>query len=229
MLFAPGHPWFVDALECAAVRRRDRVLALFADTAQVAALAQLVGKEGAVTVVQPDLAIAEELAALGLGNVEVLGNAIRGVERFGSFDALVCAPTANPDLPLGAYGELPRKNLRPGGRFALDLPAPRMLPQFVDAATALGWPAERLGKLAGPADDALADVLRNAGLRRVRSLLGSHLVHAPSPADFLDGFAAALALAASERADLEQALVRAAGTVGAAEFLVHRSRVEAQR
>jgi hypothetical protein len=54
-------------------------------------------------------------------------------------------------------------------------------------------------------------------------------VHAPSPADFLDGFAAALALAAGERADLEQALVRAAGTVGAAEFLVHRSRVEAQR
>lgn len=229
MLFAPGHPWFVDALECAAVRRRDRVLALFADTAQVAALAQLVGKEGAVTVVQPNLAVAEELAALSLPNVEVLANAIRGVERFGSFDALVCAPTNNPDLPLGAYGELPRKNLRPGGRLALDLPAPRMLPQVLDAAAALGWPRERLGALSGPADDALADVLRNAGLRRVRSLLGSHLVHAPSPADFLAGFAAGIPCPPTERADLVQALVRAMGTVGAAEFLVHRSRVEAQR
>lgn len=229
MLFAPGQPWFADALELAQLRRQDRVLALFADTQQCGALAQLVGKDGKVTVVQPELAIAEEVAALDLANVEVLGNRLVGTERFGSFDALVCAPLADPRLPLGAYAELPRRNLRPGGRFAIDLPAPRMLPQVLQAAAELGWPDTRLAGLAGPADDALADALRNAGLRRVRCLLGSHLIHVPSAPDFVDLLAPALGLASSERRDLDDALRRQMGTSGAVEFLVHRTRLEGLR
>jgi hypothetical protein len=229
MLFAPGQPWFADALELAQLRRQDRVLALFADTQQTGALAQLVGKDGKVTIVQPDLAIAEEVAALGLGNVEVLGNRVVGTERFGSFDALVCAPLADPHLPLGAYAELPRRNLRPGGRLAIDLPAPRMLPQVQKAAGELGWPESRLANFAGPADDVLADALRNAGLRRVRGLLGSHLIHVPSAPDFVDLLAPALGLSAAERLELDDALRRQAGTAGAAEFLVHRTRLEGLR
>lgn len=229
MLFAPGQPWFADALELAQLRRQDRVLALFANTAQSGALAQLVGKDGTVTIVQPDLAIAEEVAALGLANVEVLGNRLVGTERFGTFDALLCAPLGNPHLPLGAYAELPRRNLRPGGRFAIDLPAPRMLPQVLQAASDLGWPATRLANLAGPADDVLADALRNAGLRRVRGLLGSHLIHVPSVPDFVDLWAPALGLSDAERQDLDDALRRIVGTAGAAEFLVHRTRLEGLR
>src|SRR5690606_9313468 len=104
------------------LRQKDRVLAIHTDPRQVRALATLVGKGGALTVVQPDRTIAESLAELNLPHVEILANVLVGTERFGSFDALLCATTLCPDLPIGAYGELPRRNLRPGGRLAIDLP-----------------------------------------------------------------------------------------------------------
>lgn len=229
MTFVPGQPWFQDAVDLLDLRRQDRVLAIHTEPRQVRALATLVGKGGVLTVVQPDRNIAEAIAELGLPHVEIFAHQLCGTERFGAFDALLCAVTTRPTLPLGAYGELPRRNLRPGGRLAIDLPAPDMLPQLRQAATTLGWSENRLQCLCGPGDDELSDVLRNAGLRRVQSLLGSHLLHVESPHDLVDLVATAMGLSNSERDALGQQLVREAGSTGAVEILAHRTRLQALR
>ncbi len=229
MTFVPGQPWFQDAVDLLDLRRQDRVLAIHTDSRQVRALATLVGKNGALTVVQPDRAVAEEIAELGLPHVEIFAHQLTGTERFGAFDALLCAVTTRPDLPLGAYGELPRRNLRPGGRLAIDLPAPDMLPLLRAAALESGMAEARLLCLSGPGDDALSDVLRNAGLRRVQSLLGSHLLHLESPHELVDLVAGPLGLTDAERADLGAALVRSTGSTAAVEVLAHRTRLQALR
>ncbi len=229
MTLAAKQPWFQDAVDVLDLRRQDRVLVVHPDPKQARALSSVVGKAGALTIVQPDRAMAQAIAELDLPHVEIFAHVLNGDERFGSFDALLCAPLTDLALALGAYGELPRRNLRPGGRLAFDLPAPDMLPAASAAAKSLGWAPDRLRPLSGPADDALADVLRNAGLRRVQGLLGTHLLHLESPFELVDLVAEALHLDAAGRGELGDALVRQLGSTGAVETLVHRTRLQALR
>jgi SAM-dependent methyltransferase len=225
----PGQPWFHAALQLLDLRREDRVLAMHADPEQVRNLAGLIGKGGELTVLQPDRSLAEAIAALELPQVEVLAHATSGDERFGSFDAMLVAPRTQPDWMKGAYAELPRRNLRPGGRLVLDLPAPDMVPPLLAACRELGLHDAALAPLCGLRDDELADILRNAGLRRVQALLGSHLIHLESPFDLADAWGKTLQLTEAQVVELGQGLVRRLGSTDACDVLVHRTRVQALR
>jgi hypothetical protein len=224
-----AQPWFEAAVQLLDLRRQDRVLVLHAEPQQVRSLAACVGSRGEVTAVQPDRESAETIAAFELPQVEVMAHTTRGDESFGSFDALLAVPRADPGWAKGAYADLPHHNLRPGGRLVLDLPGPDMVPDLHAVGRELGWSSKRLSPLRGYSDDQLAEVLRNAGLRAVQTLLGSHLLHLDSPYDLVDAFADALAATETQRTDLGQALVRRFGTTGAVDALVHRTRLVARR
>ena len=76
---------------------------------------------------------------------------------------------------------------------------------------------------------ALAEALTAAGLRDVQRELASDLLRADCPGDAVAAFARPLALDDAAAADLAAGLVRAQGTTGPIELLVHRTRVRARR
>jgi hypothetical protein len=228
MVLSDPEPWMSAAIALLDVRRQDRLLACDVPVERARGLAALVGKDGSLTVVC-DPASAEQLAALALPQVHVLAHRLTGDERFGTFDAVLVARTSGPLLPLGAYPELARRNLRPGGRLVLDLPGHGMVPDLATAWRDLGWDQDRLAPLRGVADDELADALRNAGLRNVHAVLGAHLMHASTPGDVVQAFAASLALDDDEQLQLTHGLVRVRGGTGPIDLLVHRTRVSALR
>lgn len=225
-----GLPWFAAAMAQLELRPRERVLLHSGGhEAQVRAVASAVGRSGKVVVVEPRRAIAEAIAALDLPQLEVLALATDGSEHFGTFDAVLCAPTVLPDWPPGAFGELPRSNLRPGGRIVIDLPGPDMVPDVTAVASIVNLAPDRLRLLRGPGDDRLSEVLRNAGLRRVHPLLGSHLLALESPFDLAEFLGPLLQLPAATVTELGTALAHRLHTHAACEVLVHRSRVQAMR
>lgn len=229
MAQAGEQPWFHAAVRLLDVRRQDRVLAVHVDLGQARDLAALVGSRGQLLLVLRDRDDGEQLAALGLPQVQVLVHALAGDERFGRFDALLVGPTTGPLLPLGAFADLARDNLRPGGRFVVDVPGADMVPELRTAANDLGWADERLAPLCGIADDHLVESLRNAGLRNVHGVLGAHLLRVASPAELVALFAPALGLDDDAAIDLAHALVRRNGGTGGMDALVHRTRVQGLR
>ncbi len=228
MTLRDPEPWLPAAIALLDVRRQDRLLACGVGVEHARALAALVGREGEMVAVC-DGADAEQLASLDLPQVQVLAHSLSGSERFGTFDALLAVSANGPTLPLGAYPELARSNLRPGGRLVIDVPGPTMVPELAAAWLDLGWDRDRLAPLCGIGDDTLADALRHAGLRNVHSVLGSHLVHAATPADLVQAYADALALADDEQHELAHALVRRQGSTDGIDALVHRTRLSALR
>lgn len=222
-------PWFAAALALLDLRRQDRLLAIDVAAEHARPLATLVGSRGELVLVLRDRQQAEGIAALALPQVTVLAHALTGDERFGTFDAMLLAPDTGPLLPLGCYPDLARSNLRPGGRFVVDLPGPDMVPDLRAAALDLRWPEARLEALRGIADDALAESLRNAGLREVSGVLGAHLVQVTTPGDLVGAFGDALDLGEDERLQLTHALVRRRGTTGPIDALVHRTRLLGRR
>lgn len=226
---ADGRPWFHAAVQLLDLRAKDRVLALASTDHEAQALARLVGGRGAVTIVYADRHTAEAVADHVPAHVEVAVRLLDGDERFGSFDALLAAPTHGPLPRPIALGRLARHNLRPGGRCVVDVPAPEMLPELAGAALELGWPDGDLIHLRGIADDELAAAMQEAGLRGVHSLLATHLLHLGSPMDLVDLFAAALPVSPDQRIELAHAITRRRGSPAELDALVHRSRLQAQR
>lgn len=222
-------PWIAAAIALLDVRRQDRLLAIEPGLAQVRALAASVGNGGHLTLVLRDRAEAERTAELGLPQVTVLAHPTSGGERFGTFDALLLTPTCGPLLAPGAYADLAKRNLRPGGRFVVDVPGPDMVPDLCAAAHELRWPDARCAVLRGLADDQLAEVLRNAGLREVTGVLGAHLLSLGTPGDLTFAFAEAMGLTEPERLELTHALVRRRSGTGPCDVLVHRTRLLGRR
>ena len=228
MALTDPEPWLPAAIALLDVRRQDRLLACDVGAERARALAALVGKDGEMVVVDDTMA-AERLAAFDLPQVHALAHRLTGDEHFGTFDAMLITRPTGPLLPLGAYPELARRNLRPGGRLVIDLPGATMVPDLDAAWQSLGWDPERLQPLCGIADDVLAEALRNAGLRSVHSVLGAHLLHASTPDDVVEAFASALQIDDREQRELTHALVRTKGGHGPLDLLAHRTRLSALR
>jgi len=220
-----GHPWFHRAAARLALRRRDRVLAIDPTVDEVLALRSMVGDQGEMTLLLRDDEAAEQLAEHDWPQVRVLAHTVDGGETFGTFDALLVAPTTGPLLPCEGYAELSRNNLRPGGRFVIDLPGPDMLPDVRAAWLTLGRDEEQLRLLSGPSDVELAEALRAAGLRNVEAALASHLLHAASPADLVAPFGDVLGLDDDDANDLARAIVSDRKDPGPLDALVHRTQV----
>ncbi|MFT4843750.1 MAG: hypothetical protein ACI8UD_004105 [Planctomycetota bacterium] len=229
MQFELGRPWFDSALERLEVRRGNRLLAIDPSVQEVAALRSVVGSSGELTLVMQDRQLAEQLAENQWPLVTVLAHETTGGEIFGTHDSMLIAPRTGPLLPVEAYAKLASKNLRPGGRFVVDLPADDMVPDIRAAWHELSWDEERLQPLQGVSDVDLTEAMRAEGLRSVESALGSHLLHAPAPAELAAGFAEVLGLNDDEITELGHAIVRLRQGDGPIDALVHRTQVSGQR
>lgn len=223
-------PWFPRALTALDLRPRDRVLLAFPGSAlAVGTVVTSIGKDGRLAVLEPSRMLAEAIARQ-FPMAEVM--ATDEIEqRYGAWDAVLAMPLHGPLPPPAAFGQLLQNNLRPGGRFALDLPAPSMLPALLAAArTALPRVANQLETVfAGPETAELLAATKACGMRRAEALLGSHLLALSSPLDLLDLAGEAVALSDEERMGLGDALLRALGTTGACEALAHRSAIAGSR
>lgn len=223
-------PWFPRALTALDLRLRDRVLLAHpGSTLAVRTVLQTIGKDGRLVVLEPVRKLAEAIAR-ELPTVEVIATAELD-QRYGAFDAVLAIPLHGPLPPTAILGQLLQNNLRPGGRFALDLPAPTMLPAL-SAAARLAAPAAALrldAAFAGPATEDLLSAAKTCGMRRAEALLGGHLLTLSSPLELLDLAGSAVELAEDERMSLGDALLRALGTTGACEALAHRSAVAGSR
>ena len=222
-------PWQSAAIGLLDVRRNDRLCACGIDVGVARELAAKVGRDGELTAVLHDPLAARALAALDLPQVTVLAHTLTGEERFGTFDALLVVPRHGPVPPAGALCDLARANLRPGGRVVFDLPGVRMVPDLLAALPMAGLDPERGAAWCGLADDALAETLRNGGLRNVHAVLGAHLMHADSPGDLVTQLTHGLDLGCDDVLQLTHALVRQKGGTGPLDVLVHRTRVLALR
>lgn len=223
-------PWFARAVQAIDLRRKDRLLLVLPGSVAAAkAVRPLVGSQGAITVLEPQRKVAEAIAAQ-VEAVDVLALEPTPDERFGAFDAVLAAPFAGPLPEVAVWGGLLAHNLRPGGRFVVDLPAPDPLPDATAAAAALDPKlAAQLQALAGPPLDELTAVLQQAGMRRVEPLLGTHLLQLSSPLDLVDLVATACRLADEERSALLDALTRRLQSTAACETLLHRTALAGMR
>jgi hypothetical protein len=229
MEVALAQPWFDSALERLEVRRGNRLLAIDPSIAEVTALRSLVGNAGELTLVMLDRQIAEQIAEHQWERVTVLAHATTGDETFGTHDSMLVVPRTGPLLPTECYPRLARNNLRPGGRFLIDLPGEDMLPDVRKAWESLGWDEERLQPLLGANDIELTEAANTAGLRSVHAALGSHLLHADSATDLAAAFATPLGLSDDEITELGHEIVSKRQQDGPIDALVHRSQVAGQR
>ncbi|MBK8099803.1 MAG: hypothetical protein IPK26_22085 [Planctomycetes bacterium] len=221
-------PWFHAALELLDLRRHERVLAIGCMAPQLRAIARLIGERGELTAIEPDRTRAEQLAGEPIPGLAVVA-ASPGADRFGSFDALLACPLVTPAWPWSELPAAAHNNLRPGGRFAIDVPAPDMIPVLRTAWAKTGRPPLQPDPLAGIADDRLAHELRAGGLRRVDTVLGTHLLTLESPFDLVELWTPALRLDDRTAAELGRALASELHSTGACDLLVHRTRVHGIR
>jgi SAM-dependent methyltransferase len=217
-----------DALEQLDLRRDDRCLVLTCPTrAHVAAVSRIVGRAARIVVVEPDRELAELASEERHEALDVLAFAPSGSERIGTFDAVLACPMSTMGWPLARWASLIVGNLRPGGRFVVDLPAENFCEPLSRAWAAAGGNGAALAAWSGPRESRLADLLREAGLRSVTAHMGTHLVRLESP--YVLARLLPPEIPAKARADLERSLVAALKCTGAVDVVLHRSRVHGQR
>lgn len=222
-------PWLEEDLEHLDLRRDDRCLLLSCPTpAHVAAVSQAVGRDARIVVVERRRARAEAAAELPHPALEVVHlDDAAGDEHFGTFDALLACPLTTLGWGLPVWTGLTRNNLRPGGRFVLDLPAETFCPTLRQACEQLDLPAEILARFCGPDEAELAAALRAAGMRNVEAAVGTHLLKLDSPLDLMRALRATGAEAPWD--DLGRVLIEMLRSNREVEVLCHRSRVHGQR
>jgi len=223
------HPWFRQAVERLEPRERDRLLLVTSHLPEYArSLAQLVGSEGMVRVVEPIRHLAEEIAALDLPQLEILSTNPGAEDRFGIHDGLLGCPFTMPLWPLSNWAELAVHNLRPGGRFVIDLPGEALAEPIALAWEEIGGDPDALRQLQGVSERELAASLRQRGLRQVEAAMATHLLRIDSPAalaeELCDGIGDR-----SRLDDLTVALTRRLRTARDAEIIVRRTRVHGIR
>ncbi len=223
-------PWLPRALQVLDVRRGDRLLLVAPGDVEIArAVADVLGSKGTLTVVEPRRGVAEAIANR-LEGAEVLATT-PAIESYGSFDGVLATPLVTAAIPASTWAGLVARNLRPGGRFAVDLPAPAPLPEVTAAAADSGLPfATRLAEqLSGVEPEELFTALHDRGLRRVEPLLGTHLLAFDSPYDAVDFVGVGARLDDDERLHLGEAIARRLRSTTKVEIVAHRAAAAGMR
>lgn len=218
-------PWLPRALQVLDLRRTDRLLLVLPGSPEVtAAVAHVLGSKGELTVLEPRRLVAEAIA-LALPAAEVLAADLDHGQRLTGFDALLLAPFAPKPRPAMEWARFVAQSLRPGGRFAVDLPSADPWPDLAAAADAekLPFGASMRSALSGLSEQDLGTALKSAGLRRVDALLGTHLVAFASPFEAAELVGEELKLEADDRVQLGSALSRRCQATAAVELRVLRS------
>ncbi len=222
-------PWLADAMEQLDLRKRDRCLVLGCPTpAHVAAVSAAVGSTATIVVVEPDAELAQRAARGGHERIEVLAHTPDGRESFGTFDALLACPLTTMDWSINLWAELIVRNLRPGGRFVLDLPAENMCEPLTRAWQEIGGNPDALRLITGPTESELTTTLRQRGLRNVEASMGTHLASLENPY-MLAKLLLSLDSDGSLQSDLELKLVESLQTNSEVDVVFHRSRVHGLR
>jgi hypothetical protein len=226
-----SEPWFADARTAARLRDGSRVLMLTTSSPdQVHAVLAAIGKDGSLTVLEPDRDRAAALDGIRHPGLAVLSYEPDGQEVFGTHDALLACPPASPSWPLNRYGELALRNLRPGATFVLDLPAVDSCPIVRDEAAALGLAPDNLKGLQGPGTGGLVRLLRADGLRNVEASTATHLVRFENPYALARHVGRVLPnVDEAALASLQLAFARRFATNDAFEVPFHRERIVALR
>ena len=223
-------PWFEDVLARAHLSRGARVLQLTAlSPAQSRAILARLGSTGTLTIVEPDRYRASVVDALEHPGLSVLSYEPDGRETFGVHDALIACPPICRGWPLNRWGELAIRNLRPGGRFVIDLPGERHCATISEAWHEIRAPDEKLAPWNGPNEIGLAKLLRSDGLREVEPIVSTHLVRFDSPVELARYVGGLLEVGDDVVAGLQLALTRRLGGAAPAELLFRRTRVSGMR
>lgn len=223
------HPWFPEVMDLLDLRRRDRVLLITAPhPSYVEAVAQRVGSGGDILVLEPDPDAAAKVAEV-MPQVEIIALAPTGQEMFGTFDALLACPLSTPDWPLELWAGVTTRNLRPGGRFAIDLPGEELCEDLSSCWVEVGGSEKSLLPIRGPAEQDLATSLRQGGLRMVAAAVGTHIVRVDSPHALASLGAALIHANVKQAEELGIALTRRLRTTGPVEVVFHRTRVRGIR
>ena len=223
-------PWLVDALEQLDLRQGDRCLLLGCPTiTHLQAVSKLVGPKASIVVVEPDITCAERASAWQHEHLEVLACTPEDGDRFGTLDAVLACPLTTMDWPLELWTKLISSNLRPGGRFVLDLPAETFCEPLQRAWEQLTGSTQELSLLRGPSEEAAASALRDNGMRNVEASVGTHILHLENPYA-LSQVIQELGLADPSRiGDLERRLVEILKTTDRTDVVFHRTRVHGLR
>lgn len=234
MSFSPTsttlQPWLGEALQLAAPTRGERILQVTGQSlAQTRALLDLVGEKGTVLLVEADRSQAEMIRELEHPALTVLAHVPEEGESFGLFDAIFACPLRIPDWPRERWGDLASKNLRPGGRFLIDLPAEDFCNSLERAWLEASGKPEVITCWRGPSESELVESLRAAGLRRIEAALGTHLLRSESPRRLAEGSVAILGAGPEMVESLHLALTEILGTSGPIELVCRRTRVRGMR
>ena len=223
-------PWLVDALELLDLRQGDRCLLLGCPTiTHLQAVSKLVGPKASIVVVEPDITCAERAADWQHERLEVLACTPEDGDRFGTLDAVLACPLTTMDWPLELWTKLIPSNLRPGGRFVLDLPAETFCEPLQRAWEQLTGSTQALSLLRGPSEEAVTSALRASGMRNVEASVGTHILHLENPYALVQ-VVEKLGLADPIRiGDLERQLIEILKTTDHADVVFHRTRVRGLR
>ncbi len=223
-------PWFAEAVGRLHLRKGARVLMLTASAPDLCAhVLASVGNDGHVTVLEPDVERAHHAEQLEHPGLAVLAYRPEGGETFGQHDALVACPATDRDWPMNLWGEVAKHNLRPGGRFVIDLPGVRHCEMIETAWQEIGAPADGLKAWNGPSETAMARLLRADGLRSIEAGVSAHIVAFASPHDAAAVACGRLNAGAEIAEGLQLALAKRFGTHTEVELLFRRTRVTGMR
>ena len=224
-------PWLPRALQVLDVRRDDRLLLCLPGSDEVAiSVHSALSREGRLTVLEPRREAAAAIAK-SLPEASVALTDIDAGLQVGTFDAVLVLPFAPRPRDPATWAEFIQRNLRPGGRFCIDLPAPEPMPDVIEAALEgnLACTARIQETFTGPTAEDLADALKKRGVRRAETLLGAHLVAFGSPFEVSDLLAHELRLPADEAFELGSSLSRRLRSTAGVELRVLRSAVAGMR
>ena len=220
-------PWLGDCLEVLEPNLGERVIQIGGHPRPMtAALRRAVGPAGRVTVLEADRTDAELAATDAASGVEIVHAALSPPPSLGRHDCLIAVRESGDLFPARQQIALVRTNLRPGGRFLIDLPAPKPCELLQEAWRAAGGPQSSIASWTGPDANQLAEEFTASGMRGVEGASTTHLVRAESPR-----MLAAWLMARTDEAEpdlhdsLTIALTEAFRDQGPCDAVVHRSRV----